>query len=123
MDSYHGHYLVIINFAPNLLQPNTQDTSEDLDDNCLVIQACSMEPVFKVGDVVRIDREISIQEIHVGTEYDEPPGDILAYQGATQVIVHRAIDKKTGTDGKFVFVMHGDANGEGANEHVQCIRS
>jgi hypothetical protein len=32
--------------------------------------------------------------------------------------VHRAIDKKIGTDKKIVFIIHGDANAEGANEHV-----
>ena len=77
-----------------------------------------MEPILEVGDVVRIDREISIQDIHVGTKYDDPPGDILAYQGATQVVVHRAIDKRIGTDGKIVFIIHGDANWEAANEYV-----
>ncbi len=110
--------VLISNFAPNLLQPFAQTPSETTDDDLIIIDNQGMEPALKLGDVVRIDRQISIDGIHVGSKDDDPPGDILAYQGATELIVHRAIDKKIGTDGKIIFIMHGDANADGANEHV-----
>lgn len=84
----------------------------------LAVASGSMEPILYKGDLIVIEGIQNVSDIYVATKDTDPPGDILVYQGATEMIVHRAIDKRTGTDGKIVFIIHGDANGEGANEYV-----
>jgi signal peptidase len=84
----------------------------------LAVASESMEPVLYKGDLIVIEGIQNVSDIYVATKDADPPGDILVYQGPTQLIVHRAIDKRIGTDGKTVFIIHGDNNGEGANEHV-----
>jgi signal peptidase I len=81
----------------------------------------SMEPTINYLDTVRIDRQISIEEIYAANQYDDPPGDIFVYYGAREKIVHRVIDKKI-VAGKTVFIFHGDANFPGANEEVSADR-
>lgn len=84
----------------------------------LAVASGSMEPVLYAGDLIVVEGIEDVNDIYVAPKDAEKPGDILVYQGARDLIVHRAIDKKTGTDGKLVFIIHGDANAEGANEHV-----
>lgn len=84
----------------------------------LAVASGSMEPILYKGDLIVVEGIENVSDIYVAPKDAENPGDIVVYQGATELIVHRAIDKKTGTDGKIVFIIHGDANGEGANEHV-----
>ena len=84
----------------------------------LAVASGSMEPILYAGDLIVVEGIENVSEIYVAPKDAEKPGDILVYQGATELIVHRAIDIKTGTDGKLVFIIHGDANPDGANEHV-----
>jgi len=84
----------------------------------LAVASGSMEPVLYAGDLIVVEGIENVSDIYVAPKDAEKPGDIVVYQGATELIVHRAIDKKNGTDGKIVFIIHGDANAEGANEHV-----
>lgn len=84
----------------------------------LAVASGSMEPVLYAGDLIVVEGIENVSDIYVAPKDAEKPGDIVVYQGATELIVHRAIDKKIGTDGKIVFIIHGDANAEGANEHV-----
>ena len=84
----------------------------------LAVASESMEPILYKGDLIVVEGIENISDIYVAPKNAEKPGDIVVYQGATQLVVHRAIDKKIGTDGKIVFIIHGDANAEGANEHV-----
>jgi signal peptidase len=84
----------------------------------LAVASGSMEPVLYKGDLIVVEGIENVSDIYVAPKDAEKPGDILVYQGATEMIVHRAIDKTTGTDGKITFIIHGDANAEGANEHV-----
>ena len=84
----------------------------------LAVASGSMEPILYKGDLIVIEGIDNVNDIYVAPKDADPPGDILVYQGPNELIVHRAIDEKTGTDGKIVFIIHGDANGEGANEQV-----
>jgi len=83
----------------------------------LAVASGSMEPVLYAGDLILVEGIQNFADIHVAPKDADPPGDILVYQGPEDLIVHRAIDKKS-VDGSYVFILHGDANGEGANEHV-----
>ena len=109
--------MLISNFAPNLFQSVDENSSENIDDDLLIMASGSMEHTIKLGDFVRIDRQIAIECIHAAPANADPPGDILAYQGHTSLILHRAIDKRI-ADGKTIFVMHGNANMPGANEYL-----
>jgi len=84
----------------------------------LAVASGSMEPVLYAGDLIVIEGIQNFSDVHVAPKDADPPGDILVYQGPTELIVHRAIDKKNGTDGSIVFIIHGDANVDGANEHI-----
>ena len=84
----------------------------------LAVASGSMEPVLYAGDLIVIEGIQNFADIHVAPKDADPPGDILVYQGPEDLIVHRAIDKKNGTDGSIVFIIHGDANLDGANEHI-----
>jgi len=84
----------------------------------LAVASGSMEPVLYAGDLIVIEGIQNFSDVHVAPKDADPPGDILVYQGPTELIVHRAIDKKNGTDGSIVFIIHGDANLDGANEHI-----
>jgi signal peptidase I len=84
----------------------------------LAVASESMEPILYKGDLIVIEGIENVSNIYVAPKDADPPGDIVVYQGTFKLVVHRAIDEKTGTDGKIVFIIHGDANGEGANEQV-----
>ena len=88
----------------------------------LAVASGSMEPVLYAGDLIVIEGVQNFSNIHVAPKDADPPGDILVYQGTRDLIVHRAIDKKNNTDGSIVFIIHGDANHEGANEYVNQDR-
>jgi signal peptidase I len=83
----------------------------------LAVASGSMEPVLYEGDLIVVEGIQNLSDIHVASKDADPPGDILVYQGPTELIVHRAIDKKN-VDGRIVFITHGDANDERANEQV-----
>jgi signal peptidase len=83
----------------------------------LAVASGSMEPVLYKGDLIVIEGVQNATDIHVAPKDADPPGDILVYQGTTDLIVHRAIDKKI-VDGRNIFIIHGDANPYGANEQV-----
>jgi len=83
----------------------------------LAVASGSMKPVLYKGDLIIIEGLQNAADIHVASEDADPPGDILVYQGAEDLIVHRAIDKRI-VDGRYIFILHGDANWEGANEHI-----
>jgi len=84
----------------------------------LAVASGSMEPVLYAGDLILVEGVQNATDIHAAPEDADPPGDILVYQGAEDLIVHRAIDKKEDADGRIVFIIHGDANPDGANEQV-----
>jgi len=83
----------------------------------LAVASGSMEPVLYAGDLIVVEGVQDFADIHVAPKDADSPGDILVYQGTTDLIVHRAIDKKV-VDGRIIFIIHGDANQEGANEQV-----
>jgi signal peptidase len=83
----------------------------------LAVASGSMEPVLYAGDLIVVEGVPNVADIHVAPEDADPPGDILVYQGVEELIVHRAIDKKI-VDGRCIFIIHGDANPDGANEQV-----
>jgi len=83
----------------------------------LAVASGSMEPVLYAGDLIFIEGIQNVSDIHVAPEDADPPGDILVYQGTEDLIVHRAIDKKI-VDGRYIFIIHGDANPPGAREQV-----
>lgn len=83
----------------------------------LAVASGSMEPVLYAGDLIFVEGIQNFSDIHVAPKDADPPGDILVYQGARDLIVHRAIDKRV-EDGRIIFIIHGDANQEGANEQV-----
>lgn len=83
----------------------------------LAVASGSMEPVLYAGDLIVVEGVPNVADIHVAPADADPPGDILVYQGVEDLIVHRAIDKRV-VDGRYVFVIHGDANPPNADEHV-----
>jgi signal peptidase I len=83
----------------------------------LAVASGSMEPVLYAGDLIFVEGVQNFSDIHAAPKDADPPGDILVYQGARELIVHRAIDKRV-VDGRYTFIIHGDANPDGANEHV-----
>ena len=83
----------------------------------LAVASGSMEPVLYAGDLIVVEGIQNFSEIHVAPKDANPPGEILVYQGVNDLIVHRAIDKRI-EDGRIIFIIHGDANQEGANEQI-----
>ena len=83
----------------------------------LAVASGSMEPVLYAGDLIFVEGVQNFSNIHAAPKDADPPGDILVYQGPRDLIVHRAIDKRV-EDGRIIFIIHGDANQEGANEQV-----
>lgn len=83
----------------------------------LAVASGSMEPVLYAGDLIFVEGIQNFSDIHAAPEDAENPGDILVYQGTPNLIVHRAIDKRV-DDGRIIFIIHGDANPDGANEQV-----
>jgi len=84
----------------------------------LAVASGSMEPVLYAGDLIFVEGIQNFSDIHVAPKDADPPGDILVYQGPRDLIVHRAIDKTEDADGRIIFIIHGDANPNGANEQV-----
>ena len=87
----------------------------------LAVASGSMKPVLYAGDLILVEGVQNFSDIHVASEDADPPGDILVYQGAEDLIVHRAIDKRI-VDGRYIFIIHGDANPPGAREQVDEAR-
>lgn len=83
----------------------------------LAVASGSMEPVLYAGDLIVVEGIQDFSDIHVAPKDANPPGEILVYQGVNDLIVHRAIDKRI-EDGRIIFIIHGDANQEGANEQI-----
>jgi signal peptidase I len=83
----------------------------------LAVASGSMEPVLYAGDLIFVEGIQNFSDVHVAPKDADLPGDILVYQGTPNLIVHRAIDKRV-EDGKYTFIIHGDANPDGANEQV-----
>jgi signal peptidase I len=83
----------------------------------LAVASGSMKPVLYEGDLIFVEGVQNFSDIHAAPKDADSPGDILVYQGSTDLIVHRAIDKRV-VDGSIVFIIHGDANPDGANEQV-----
>ena len=83
----------------------------------LAVASGSMEPVLYKGDLILVEGIQNISDVHAAPQDADPPGDILVYQGTTNLIVHRAIDKKI-VNGRTLFITHGDANDPGAREQV-----
>jgi signal peptidase len=83
----------------------------------LAVASGSMEPVLYAGDLIFVEGIQNFSNIHVAPKDADTPGDILVYQGTPNLIVHRAIDKRV-VDGRYTFIIHGDANPDGANEQV-----
>lgn len=83
----------------------------------LAVASGSMEPVLYAGDLIVVEGVPNAADIHVAPADADPPGDILVYQGANDLIVHRAVDKRI-VDGRYIFIIHGDANPPGASEQV-----
>jgi len=83
----------------------------------LAVASGSMEPVLYKGDLIVVEGVQNAADIHVAPADADSPGDILVYQGMEDLIVHRAIDKRV-VDGRTIFIIHGDANPDGANEQV-----
>jgi signal peptidase len=83
----------------------------------LAVASGSMKPVLHEGDLILVEGVSNATNIHVAPADADPPGEILVYQGTTELIVHRAIDKRV-VDGRIIFIIHGDANPDGANEQV-----
>jgi signal peptidase len=88
-----------------------------IDHPILAVASESMEPVLYKGDLIVVEGIQESNDIYAASANIDPPGDIVVYQGTTQLIVHRVIDKKT-VSGNTIFVFHGDANPLGANENV-----
>jgi len=76
----------------------------------LAVASGSMEPVLYAGDLIVIEGIQNVSDIYVASKDAEPPGDILVYQGPTELIVHRAVEKTLNADGTYSFTTWGDNN-------------
>ena len=74
----------------------------------LAVASGSMEPVLYTGDLIIVEGIQDISNIYAAPKDADPPGDIIVYQGPTELIVHRAIQKNG--DGTYSFKTQGDAN-------------
>lgn len=75
----------------------------------LAVASGSMEPVLYQGDLIFVEGIRNISDIYAAPKDADPPGDIAVYQGSSELIVHRVIDKEI-EDGNVVFTFRGDAN-------------
>ena len=89
-----------------------------IDHPILAVASESMEPVLYKGDLIVVEGIPESNDIYAASANIDPPGDIVVYQGTSQLIVHRVIDKRT-VSGNTIFVFHGDNNPPGANENVE----
>jgi len=76
----------------------------------LAVASGSMEPVLYAGDLIFVEGVQNVSDIHAAPKDADPPGDILVYQGPTELIVHRAVEKTLNTDGTYSFKTWGDNN-------------
>ncbi len=75
----------------------------------LAVASGSMEPVLYEGDLILVEGVQNAGDIHAAIKDADPPGDIIVFQGPSELIVHRAIQKNG--DGTYSFKTQGDANG------------
>ena len=59
----------------------------------LAVASGSMEPVLYAGDLIFVEGVQNFSNIHAAPKDADTPGDILVYQGLTELIVHRAVEK------------------------------
>ena len=76
----------------------------------LAVASGSMEPVLYAGDLIFVEGIQNVSDIHAAPKDADQPGDILVYQGPTELIVHRAVEKTLNTDGTYSFKTWGDNN-------------
>ena len=80
-------------------------------DNIFVAMSGSMEPTFFRGDVIKIDTQVTAEQIIAATKDANPPGDIIVFYRYDEPIVHRAVEKTLNSDGTYSFKTWGDNNG------------
>ena len=80
-------------------------------DNILVAMSGSMEPTFFMGDVIKIDTQITAEQIIAAPKDANLPGDIIVFYRYSDKIIHRAIEKIRNSDGSLSFKTWGDNNG------------
>ncbi len=76
----------------------------------LAVASGSMEPVLYAGDLIFVEGVENFGDVHAAPKDADPPGDILVYQGPTELIVHRAVEKTLNADGTYSFKTWGDNN-------------
>lgn len=76
----------------------------------LAVASGSMEPVLYAGDLILVEGVQDFGDIHVAPKDADTPGDIVVYQGTTDLIVHRAVEKTLNADGTYSFKTWGDNN-------------
>jgi len=76
----------------------------------LAVASGSMEPVLYAGDLIVIEGIPNFSDVHAAPKDADPPGDIVVYQGITELIVHRAVEKTPNADGTYSFKTWGDNN-------------
>jgi signal peptidase len=76
----------------------------------LAVASGSMEPVLYAGDLIFVEGVQNVSDIHAALKDADQPGDILVYQGPTELIVHRAVEKTLNSDGTYSFKTWGDNN-------------
>ena len=77
----------------------------------LAVASGSMEPVLYKGDLIFVEGIQNFSDIHVAVKDADQPGDVLVYQGASNLIVHRAVEKTYNEEtGTWSFKTWGDNN-------------
>ena len=77
----------------------------------LAVASGSMEPVLYAGDLIFVEGVQNFSNIHAAPKDADTPGDILVYQGLTELIVHRAVEKTYNEDAEtWSFKTWGDNN-------------
>jgi signal peptidase len=77
----------------------------------LAVASGSMEPVLYRGDLILVEGIQNLGDIYAAPKDADPPGDIIVFQGTSDLIVHRAVERNVNGDGTYSFKTWGDNNG------------
>jgi len=78
----------------------------------LAVASGSMEPILYAGDLIFVEGIQNFSDVHVAAKDADQPGDVLVFQGISNLIVHRAVEKTYNEEtGTWSFKTWGDNNG------------
>jgi signal peptidase I len=81
----------------------------------MAVATGSMRPTLEVGDLIIVQGGLNGNEIYAAPKDGDPPGDVIVFPGERvgrpgELIVHRAVEKTSDTNGLWHFKTQGDNN-------------